>query len=177
MDAELNAEKNVVKLILERFPVLEGHVRIRRRGRIAVDPLVHRDFEKVFAFVSQGGGFNRFLMLSGTDDGDWLGVTYFLSNADEVVLMLRQRALKASPQIRSICRCFPNALWQERELADLLGFQVEELPPGPRYPLPADWPAGNYPLRKDWNPQCFNRDSMTYEPNQATAGASKEGGE
>ena len=29
--------------------------------------------------------------------------------------------------------------------------QVQGLPPGNRYPLPDDWPQGQYPLRKDWN--------------------------
>jgi Ni,Fe-hydrogenase III component G len=33
---------------------------------------------------------------------------------------------------------------------DLLGAQVEGLPAGRRYPLPEDWPQGEYPLRKDW---------------------------
>jgi membrane-bound hydrogenase subunit beta len=33
---------------------------------------------------------------------------------------------------------------------DLLGIQVEGIPPGRHYPLPEGWPEGQYPLRKDW---------------------------
>ena len=45
---------------------------------------------------------------------------------------------------------FPAAEIYERELIDLLGAKVAGLPEGKRYPLPDDWPAGEYPLRKDW---------------------------
>ena len=33
---------------------------------------------------------------------------------------------------------------------DLLGIKVNGLAEGQRYPLPEDWPKGDYPLRKDW---------------------------
>jgi Ni,Fe-hydrogenase III component G len=29
---------------------------------------------------------------------------------------------------------------------------VTGLPEGSRYPLPDNWPEGQYPLRKDWKP-------------------------
>ena len=37
---------------------------------------------------------------------------------------------------------------------DLLGFQVQGLTEGSRYPLPDVWPAGQYPLRKDWSAEA-----------------------
>ena len=52
---------------------------------------------------------------------------------------------------------FSNAEYYEKELVDLLGFRVEGLPPGPRYPLPDDWPEGQYPLRKEWKPEMLDR--------------------
>jgi membrane-bound hydrogenase subunit beta len=45
---------------------------------------------------------------------------------------------------------FPAADCYERELVDLLGFEVQGLPPGNRYPLPDGWPDGQHPLLKDW---------------------------
>ena len=35
---------------------------------------------------------------------------------------------------------------------------------GPTYPLPDNWPAGNYPMRKEWNPAYFDNKTMTYNP-------------
>ena len=42
----MDQEKAVVQIILERFPVLEGHVRVQREKRVVMDYLVRRDFEK-----------------------------------------------------------------------------------------------------------------------------------
>ena len=35
----------------------------------------------------------------------------------------------------------------------MFGVKVEGLPAGRHYPLPEDWPQGEYPLRKDWKPK------------------------
>ena len=66
----MDQEKAVVQIILERFPVLEGHVRVQREKRVVMDYLVRRDFEKVFPFLTASAGFDRLLTLFGTDDGD-----------------------------------------------------------------------------------------------------------
>lgn len=173
----MGAEEKVVAKILERFPVLEGHVAILRRQRVATDYLVRRDFEKVLDFLTQDGGFNTFHLVIGVDNGDNLGFIYVLSNEDHVMLLVKEKAPKANPCIGSVCSIFPNALWHERELVDLFGAVVENLPPGPSYPLPDRWPKGSYPLRKEWNPDYFDKKTMTYNPPAAAAAAKEEGGE
>ena len=162
----MELEEKVVKAIIERFPSLEGHVKIQRRQRIIVDSLVRKNFEQVFAFLTKEAGFTTFHLIIGVDDGDDLGFVYILSNADNIILMLKQSAPKSNPVIASVCDTFPNALWHERELVDLFGAVVENLPPGPTYPLPDGWPAGNYPLRKEWKVEYFDRETMTYNPPQ-----------
>jgi membrane-bound hydrogenase subunit beta len=37
----------------------------------------------------------------------------------------------------------------------LLGAQVEGLPQSSRYPLPDNWPKGQFPLRKDWKAEML----------------------
>jgi len=161
---ELTNEAKVVQQIVQRFPVLENMVWVQKRGRVILRSLVRRDFEKVFDYVVKECGFTTFHNIAGVDDGNDLGFVYFLSNEDHVILSIKQRAPKSSPRIGSICSVFPNALWHEREIVDLFGAVVEGLPPGPTYPLPDNWPAGNYPLRKEWRPEYFNKQTMTYEP-------------
>jgi len=43
----------------------------------------------------------------------------------------------------------------------MLGVQIEGLPPGKRYPLPDNWPAGQYPLRKDWKTEMLDAVQFT----------------
>ena len=165
----MELEEKIVKTIVERFPSLEEHIKVQRRQRIIIDSLVRKNFEQVFAFLTQEAGFTTFHLIIGVDVGDDLGFVYILSNADNIILMLKQSAPKSNPVIESVCNTFPNALWHERELVDLFGAVVENLPPGPTYPLPDGWPAGNYPLRKEWKVEYFDRETMTYNPPQEDA--------
>ena len=160
----MDAEQKVVDAILERFPVLEGRVKIQRRQRVIIDPLVRRDFEKLFAFLTTKAGFITLHLVIGTDEGPDLGFIYVISNEDKVILQVKQKAPKDKPRIQSVCSVFPNALWHERELVDLFGAEVEGLPPGPTYPLPDGWPEGNYPMRKEWKTEYFDKNTMTYNP-------------
>ena len=54
---------------------------------------------------------------------------------------------------KTVISYFPDAEIYEREVVDLFGVTIEGLPPGNSYPLPDDWPKGQYPLRKDWKPE------------------------
>ncbi len=171
--SELIAEKKALSTILEKFPFLEGKIDVQRRQRIISSPMERPLFEEVFSFVVTDGGFNCFHLVIGVDDGENLGFIYVLSNQDKVMLLLKQSAPKSNPAIKSVCATFPNALWHERELVDLFGTIVEELPEGPTYPLPDGWPAGNYPLRKEWKVEYFDKINMTYNP-PATVGKEEE---
>lgn len=160
----MSAEEKIIDLILVKFPFLENKIISPRKGRIVSPPLIREHFEQAFDFVVNQAGFNRFHLVIGVDDGDDLGFLYVLSNEENIMLLLKQKVPKANPTIKSVCAVFPNALWHERELVDLFGAVVEELPPGPTYPLPDGWPAGNYPMRKEWQVEYFNRETMTYNP-------------
>lgn len=170
-------EQKIVEKILERFPFLDGLIQVQRKQRVQAGPLPRKNFEQVFEFLVQESGFTCFHLVIGVDDGEDLGFIYVLSNEDHIIMLLKQTAPKANPAIKSVCGVFPNALWHERELVDLFGAIIEELPPGPTYPLPDEWPEGNYPLRKEWKVEYFDKDTMTYNPPEPedVAGDAEEG--
>lgn len=168
------AENEIIARFTERFPQLTEHMRSPREKRIFTDPLTREAFGPIIRFARDEVGFTRMHHVVGTDDGDCLGFLYILSDADGIMLTLHESAPKSDPVIEAMTPLFPSLEWHERELVDLFGAVVRGLPDGPRYPLPDGWPDGNYPMRKEWDPKRFNKDTMTYEkPDEAEGGAAK----
>ena len=157
-------EEEIKNSLLKKFPFLEEKIAIPRERRIFAGPMAKDDFEKAFEYIVKELNFNDFHMIVGLDSGDNLEFVYILTNPDQIVLNVKLLAPKSNPVIETITDIFPNALWHERELEDLLGAKVNGLPEGPHYPLPDGWPEGNYPLRKDWHPEYFDKETMTYNP-------------
>ncbi len=69
-------------------------------------------------------------------------------------LRLDHRPDEVSRRPTPICRpsaaVIPGAILYERELQDMFGIVVENLPDPRPMLMSDDWPAGNFPLRKDW---------------------------
>jgi Ni,Fe-hydrogenase III component G len=78
---------------------------------------------------------------------------------------VKTRSPKGST-VKSVTPYFPSADLYERELQDLLGARIEGLGPGPRYPLPDDWPEGEHPLLKDWTPKAAAAAEKGSAPNE-----------
>lgn len=95
--------------------------------------------------------FDHLCTITGLENGDNFEILYHLSQAGTGVLLTARYTLPIEgAKIKSISGLFTSAQWYERELNDMFGILVEGLPPGNRYPLPDDWPAGDHPLRKNW---------------------------
>jgi Ni,Fe-hydrogenase III component G len=157
-------ENKIAKQLIERFPYLEERITIRRENCILTAGLEKDEFQEIFNFAFNELGFLRPHVVVGVDDIVDLGVIYVFSNKDNVLLGIKVRIPKSDPVLTSISGAFPSLIWYERELVDLFGIQVHGLPDGPSYPLPDGWPKGSYPLRKEWNPAYFDKETMTYNP-------------
>lgn len=88
--------------------------------------------------------------ITGLDLGDRFEVMYHLYNNDGVLLTLKVFIPRENPLVPTLTDIFPGVFMYERELMDLFGIMVDGIPHNRRYPLPEDWPEGEYPLRKDW---------------------------
>ena len=65
-------------------------------------------------------------------------------------ITVRVEISRENPVIPTVTTVFPGALPYEREVQDLFGIRIEHIPDPRRILLPDDWPAGVYPLRKDY---------------------------
>ncbi|MFY9447125.1 MAG: NADH-quinone oxidoreductase subunit C [Dethiobacteria bacterium] len=160
----MSNEEAIIQRLVEKFDILKDRLHFQRSKRIFSDFLTREEFEAVLPYVRDEMGFNRASHVVGTDEGEDLGFIYLLTNDDGVILALKEKAPKSNPKIKALTGDYPSLEFHERELVGLFGAEVEGLPAGPPYPLPDGWPEGNYPLRKEWNPEYFDNRTMSYNP-------------
>ena len=152
-------EENKLKEELEsKFGFLKEHITVKRERRVFADvPAEH--FTEVFDHLVHHLKFNELPAVIGLDEGDTFGIIYDLCKEGRLVLNLKTHVSRENPVINTVTKIFPSADAYERELIDLFGIQVQGLPPGPRYPLPDNWPKGEYPLRKDWKGEMLKEET------------------
>lgn len=141
--------ETILQDLVKQFPVLEGKGTIQRERRIWVEAPAAQ-FMEIFEYLVTKTGFTILCTMTGLDDGPTLSFVYHLANQNGTMLNIKQSVPKENPVIRTVTDRFPAAEMYEREVMDLLGAKVEGLPEGRRYPLPDEWPADQFPLRKDW---------------------------
>ena len=148
------SEAEVIKQKLEqKFEYLKDAVKIQREKRLWVE-VSYDKFLELFDYAIKELDFSFLSTITGLDEGADLGYIYHLAQGTGMMLNIKTKNPKDSP-IKTIASYFPCAIIYERELIDLLGTKVSGLPEGIRYPLPDDWPADQYPLRKDWNTEMI----------------------
>jgi len=156
----MSQEETIQKRLTANFPSLQEKIRVQRARRLFAE-VPRESLHDVLGFAVKDMQFTILCAITGLDEGGSLGAIYHLAREDGVMLNVRTSVPKEQPILQTVTGLFPAAEAYERELVDLMGFQVQGLPEGPRYPLPDDWPPNQFPLRKDWKP----------EARQTTAGA------
>jgi Ni,Fe-hydrogenase III component G len=122
-----------------------------------VNPAARRIFLEVEArnLLSVVGGLKHGLNItyiatvSGVDSGEVFEILYHFGH-DGGSLTVRTKVPRTAPHVESICPVIPGAILYERELQDMFGIIVDNIPDPRPLIVPDDWPAGNFPLRKDW---------------------------
>lgn len=157
-------EQMIVDKLCEKFAFLQDQVFVQRQKRIVTGFLNKQEFKQVLSYIHDELGFCKAHHVVGTDEGSDLGFVYIFSNSDGIIFALKEKAPKSDPKIDTLTDMYPSLLLHERELIDLFGAQIEGIEDGPNYPLPDGWPEGNYPMRKEWKPEYFDKNTMTYNP-------------
>jgi membrane-bound hydrogenase subunit beta len=145
------AEEQIMQELGSAFIFLKDRFVQPRPRRIFVE-VGYDKFLEVFTHCARRMKFNMLCAITGLDNKDTLEAIYHLAQEDGIVLSVKTAVPKENPVLKSVVSYFPCAQVYERELVDLLGFTVEGLPDGSRYPLTDDWPVNEHPLRKDWHP-------------------------
>lgn len=145
----MTAEEKIQLDLSTKFPSLREKLRITRARRIFGE-VSQENFFEVFDYVVKEMKFVILCTITGLDEGATLGVIYHLAQEGGVTINLHTGVAKDKPVLQTVTQYFPAADIYEREMVDLLGMQVQGLPVSHRYPLTDDWPANEFPLRKDW---------------------------
>ena len=151
----MTEEEALKEKLVSRFG-LTDNIKIQRPRRIILD-INAQDFDSVLEYAVKDLEFSMLCTITGLDEGQNFGIIYHMARTDGIILNIKINIPKENPILNTIINYFPNSDIYERELVDLLGIKVKGLPAGVRYPLPDDWPQGQYPLRKDWNKDSLKR--------------------
>jgi Ni,Fe-hydrogenase III component G len=145
----MTQEEQIKLDLMKKFAITDENIRIARERRIYVT-VAPENLPAVLEHVVKQLKFCHLLTITGFDDLDKLSLMYHIAQDRNIVINIKTSVPKDNPKLKTVTNYFPSADAYEREVIDLLGFQIEGLPPGNRYPLTDDWPKDQYPLRKDW---------------------------
>jgi formate hydrogenlyase subunit 5 len=166
--------EDAVKVLKDHLQddILEFKVPKPRRAYILVKRGRHREAISLLLKHIEETGIST---ISGTDLKDEIELNYHMRCSGAVTI--KNRVPREKPWIQTITDLIPGASFYEREIFDLLGVMFKGHPNLKRLMLPEDWPKGNYPLRKDWEPQAQRTNVSTSEHNpQTNTGELEEAG-
>jgi Ni,Fe-hydrogenase III component G len=118
----------------------------RRRLFIKVAP---RDLVQATTILRDAFTMTHVSTISGVDLGQAFEIIYHFS-IPEADFNIRTEIPRDNPHVDSISPVIPGAILYERELQDMFGMVIDNIPDPRRLVLPDDWPDGEFPLRKDW---------------------------
>ncbi len=96
----------------------------------------------------------HFVTMFGDDKDEYVELNYVLtifyeSEHEEITLVLGTEIEKENLEIESITDLIPGAITTEREMQEMLGIEIKDIPDDRHIYLPFDQPEENYPWRRD----------------------------
>ncbi|MBS7650221.1 MAG: NADH-quinone oxidoreductase subunit C [Candidatus Bathyarchaeia archaeon] len=106
-------------------------------------------YKQAAKHLIQNMNINHVSTITAADSGKEMDVMAYLFGRG-VEVTLKATVPKEDPKIPTLTDIVPGATFYEREVFDLFGIVFEGHPNLERLILPEDWPAGVYPLRKEY---------------------------
>ena len=156
MELTLERENGILNRLAERFGLDASQATVKpRKIYLGVSEETIMDALK---YLHDELNFDHLCTITGLDTGENFEFLYHIAEPEGIVLTLKFQTRREDPVvIQSVLPVYNGATFYERELESLLGVKVEGLTPGRQYPLPDNWPKGQYPMRKDWKPGAPGR--------------------
>jgi len=150
--------EDILAKLEAKFPAVIADFKSPRKARIYFR-LTGGQFKDVLVYLMKDLGYSHLSTLTAIDNRTEFEVIYNLFGKNTGVSMA-VKVDRSDPRIDTITDIVPGALVHEREIQDMMGIKVNNIPDGRRLIIPEDWPQDQYPLRKDWNismlPESFN---------------------
>jgi len=143
----LEHEEAIVTDVTQKFPEVTGTVQRERRVWLESP---RAGFLDLLTYLRAEHGCISLLTVTGLDAGETFQLLYSLAGENGVVVCARVSAPADDPVFDTASDIYKNAILPELEARNLLGLTIHGIPEDIRYPLPDNWPEGQYPLRKSW---------------------------
>jgi NADH:ubiquinone oxidoreductase subunit C len=140
-------ETDIIQGLSELHPDVK--VRLERDRRLWLDVPRRRAIE-VIAYLHDELGFTSLCTITGLDSGDKFELIYHLAADNGIVANVKVTSPRTNPDFETVTDIYKGGMLYELEARNLLGLRIRGIPDDIRYPLPDDWPKGEFPLRKDW---------------------------
>ena len=128
-----------------------GNSELVRKNRIRITTTpdkVHDTIKTAQAMF----GCDRLITISAVDNTRTLELIYHLTGPHRMVISIAIELTRDQPAIQTISDILPPAAIYERQIHDLFGITFTGNTNLNRIMLNEDWPANEFPLRKDWKP-------------------------
>lgn len=141
--------ENIKKVILGAVP--EAVIEDKTPLTVTVEPDKLRELAKALRNNSEMP-FDYLAMLTGTDEGEKLAVTYLLCPSKDLSIEVAVKtgtSDRENPLLYTVTDIWETAHFNEREVYAMLGIRFINNPDMRRFFLNSDWVG--FPLRKDYN--------------------------
>ena len=145
-------EEAIRQALVDRFGFMEDKCQVTRERRLFGEAPRDKVLD-VIGFLKDEQGFQSLCTMTGLDSGDNWEIIYHLARGG-IMMNLKAFAPKDDPVFATVTGLYEGATMYELEIHNLLGVTITGIPGDIKYPLPDDWPEGQYPLRKDWKKQA-----------------------
>jgi membrane-bound hydrogenase subunit beta len=110
--------------------------------------------EAIELMINISEDFPHFSIISASDLGNDVELNYHFTvdygkNLEEKIVSFKVIIPKKDLRIKSITPLIPSAIFSEREIKEMMGVEIEEIPDGRHMFLTKDFPDGVYPWRRD----------------------------